>query len=149
MGPATLLSVLTLSSATLLAQSAPIKMGLWEKKMTMTYAGQPQTINSKSCVTLENWQKMVEQAQKQRPGCTQAMDKNAHGYTFTSSCNIGGAVLEVHGQLTIQDSEHIVSQTHSTTTRNGQKKEGESHSTMRLLSANCGTVKPDEPEVDN
>ncbi len=143
-------AVLAMGSASLLAQSAPIKMGLWEKTMvTSTGDGAPATMKAKSCVTPEEWQRMAANAQKPHDGCTMNTVKTANGYTFNGSCNIPqGPTLVINGSQTIQDSEHIVSESHSTSTTNGKTRKTDSHSTSRFLSSSCGSVKPGDPEVE-
>lgn len=145
-----MLAVLATSSAVLLAQSAPIKMGLWEKKMVTTDGtGAPTTMTAKSCINSEAWQEMVGNLSKQHEGCTMNNVKNAHGYTFSGSCTFPhGGTMVTNGTLTIQDAEHIVAESHSTTTNNGQKRQMDSHSMSSFLGADCGTVKPGEPEIE-
>jgi hypothetical protein len=146
-----MLSVLAASSVVVLAQSAPIKMGLWEKKMTMNMGtGTPQNINSKSCITPETWQEMVENMGKQREGCSIDQQKNAHGYTFTATCKTsGGGTMVTTGSANISDSEHIVSQSHTDVTTNGKKRTMDMKSTSTFLGADCGKIKPDEPETED
>jgi hypothetical protein len=135
-----ILAVLATSSAVLLAQSTPIKMGLWEKKMVTTGGtGAPTTMTAKSCINPEAWQE----------GCTTNTVKNAHGYTYSGSCTFPyGGTMVMNGTLTIQDAEHIVAESHSTTTNNGQKRQMDSHSMSSFLGADCGTIKPGEPEIE-
>ena len=131
-------------------QPPPIKMGLWEKTMETTGgAGGPATFKAKSCITPASWQEMVGNASKQPAGCTNNITRTAHGYSFSGSCNLAHVSSVFSGSSTIQDSEHIVSETHSTITHNGQKHESQTHSTSHYLGSNCGTVKPGEPEVED
>lgn len=138
-----------LAGALAYGQSAPVKMGLWEK--TLVTSGGPggdQTIKAKSCVTAETWEQMFANSQEQRTGCTNNMVKNAKGYTFDATCTFTGGSAVIHGTTTIQDAEHIVSETHSTSTIRGQKRETTMHSTSRFLGSDCGKVKPGDPEVE-
>jgi hypothetical protein len=131
------------------AQAAPVKMGLWEKKMTMdTGTGTPRQLVSKSCITPEIWQEMVGNMSKQHEGCTVDNAKNAHGYSFTATCKTSSSSMVTRGSETIQDSQHIVSESHTTMTTNGQKRETESKSTSTFLGADCGKIKPGEPESE-
>lgn len=145
-----LIAALAGSSGILFAQSVPVKMGLWEKKMTMDMGtGTPTQIASKSCITAEAWQEMVGNMSKPHQGCTVDYSKNSNGYRFTATCNPpGGGTIVTRGTTTIQDSQHIVSESHSTMTTNGQKREMESKSTSTFLSPDCGKIKPDEPESE-
>jgi len=147
----TILAILAASTVMVFAQSAPIKMGLWEKKMTMDMGtGTPQNINSKSCITAETWQEMVGNMGKQREGCTIDQQKNAHGYTFSATCKTsGGGTMVTSGSANIQDSEHIVSQSHTDVTTNAKKRTMDMKSTSTFLGADCGKIKPDEPEVED
>ena len=143
-------AVLAIGSASLLAQSAPIKMGLWEKTMvTSNGDGAPATMKAKSCITREEWERMVANAQKPHDGCKVNTVKTANGYTFNGTCNFPqGPTLVINGSQTIQDSEHIVSESHSTSTTNGKTRKTDIHSTSRFLSSSCGSVKPGDPEVE-
>ena len=138
-------------SGILLAQAAPVKMGLWEKKMMMDMGtGTPSMMASKSCITPETWQEMAGNLSKPREGCTVNNVKNAHGYTFNATCKTpDGGTMVTSGSETIQDSEHIVSQSHSTMTTNGQKREMQSKSASTFLGSDCGKVKPGEPETED
>jgi hypothetical protein len=138
-------------SGILLAQAAPVKMGLWEKKMMMDMGtGTPSMMASKSCITPETWQEMAGNLSKPREGCTVNNVKNAHGYTFNATCKTpNGGTMVTSGSATIQDSEHIVSQSHTTMTTNGQKREMGSKSVSTFLGADCGKVKPGEPETED
>jgi hypothetical protein len=150
MGSIVITVVLAMGSASLLAQNAPIKMGLWEKTMvTSNGDGAPATMKAKSCITPEEWQRMAANGQKPHDGCTMNTVKTANGYTFNGTCNIPqGPTLVINGSQTIQDSEHIVSESHSTSTTNGKTRKTDSHSTGRFLSSSCGSVKPGDPEVE-
>jgi hypothetical protein len=142
-------AVLAASSGLLLAQNAPIKMGLWEKTMvTTTGADAPSTMKARSCVTPATWQEMVANASKQHEGCTIDSVKTARGYTFSGSCTTTHVTMVMHGSSTVEDSEHIVSESHTAMTMNGQKKQVDSHSTSRFLGADCGNVMPGKPEIE-
>jgi len=138
-------------SGILFAQAAPVRMGLWEKKMVMDMGtGTPRIMTSRSCITAEAWQEMVANMSKPREGCTVNNVKNAHGYTFNATCKTpDGGTMVTSGSETIQDSEHIVSQSHSTMTTNGQKREMQSKSASTFLGSDCGKVKPGEPETED
>ena len=147
-----LLGFFVCASSVLFAQNLPVKMGLWEKTLVTggSDSAENRTIKAKSCVTPDTWQQMVSNASKQRTNCTNNLVKNSNGYTFDATCTLprGGSMV-AHGTTTIQDAEHIVSETQSTTTMNGKKREMHMHSTSRFLSADCGTVKPGEPEEED
>jgi hypothetical protein len=82
-----LIAALAGYSGIVFGQAAPVKMGLWEKKMTMDMGtGAPRQLVSKSCVTPEAWQEMAANMSKPREGCTIDHVKNAHGYTFNATC---------------------------------------------------------------
>ncbi len=144
------------TALTLNAQSAapsadpPIKLGLWEKKI-VTSGGStgPSTMTARSCVTKETWQQMAANAMKQRPGCTMKSSPAPHGFTFNATCTLDrGITMNVSGSSTVQDSTHIVSDSHSTTTFNGQTRVMDSRSTSTFVGSDCGSVKPGEPEIN-
>jgi hypothetical protein len=145
-----LIAALAGYSGVVFAQAAPVKMGLWEKKMTMDVGmGAPRQLVSKSCVTPETWQEMAGNLSKPREGCTMNNVKNAHGYTFNATCKTpDGGTMVTSGSTTIQDPQHIVSESHAIMTTNGQKREMKSESTSTFLGADCGKIKPGEPESD-
>jgi hypothetical protein len=138
-------------SGILFAQAAPVKMGLWEKTMTMDMGnGTPRKIAAKNCITPETWQEMVGNMSKQREGCTVDQVKNARGYSFTATCKTSdGGTMATSGSETIQDAEHIISQSHTTMTTHGQKRVMESKSTSTFLGVDCGKVKPGQPETEH
>lgn len=144
-------AVLAVGSASLLAQSAPVKMGLWEKTMvTSNGDGSPTTMKAKSCITPAEWQQMMANAQKSHDGCKMNTVKTTNGYTFNGTCNIAqGSSLVMNGAETFQDSEHIAAESHSTTTMNGKTRKLDIRSTSRFLSSSCGSVKPGDPEIEN
>ena len=119
--------------------------------MTMDMGtGTPRQLVSKSCITPESWQEMAGNMSKPHEGCTVDNVKNAHGYTFTATCKTpSGGTMVTSGSATIQDSQHIVSQSHTMITTNGQKREMESKSTSTFLGADCGKIKPGEPESED
>lgn len=145
-----LLSALFSTVGTLLAQTPPVKMGLWEKKMvTSNGMGQPMSTTAKSCVTTETWNNMVSRIPKPQPNCTVKTTKNAHGYTFDGSCSSShGMSVQFKGSSTIQDSEHIVSESHSTIIMNGKMQEMSTQGSGRFVSSDCGGIKPGEAEID-
>ena len=52
------------------------------------------------------------------------------------------------GSATIQDSQHIASESHTVMTENGHKRQMEMKSTSTFLSPDCGKIKPGEPESE-
>ena len=145
-----ILAILASTSMMLLAQSAPIKMGLWEKEVSFSAPGMPTSIKARSCVTPDSWQEMVQNSNKPREGCTMHNTKTAHGYSIDVTCVLPSVgTMVVKGSSTIQDSEHIVSDSHSTTTNKGITTVRDIHSTSHFVSASCGNVKPGEPQAVN
>lgn len=146
----TLMALVMVSCGAAVAQQAPIKMGLWEKTMnTSDGHGAPAVMKSKSCITPAYWQEMVGNATKQQPGCSIQTQKTAKGYSFNGTCTTSRTSVALSGSTTITDAEHIVSESHSTSTRNGEKHETEIHSTSRWLGADCGKIKPGDPEIED
>jgi hypothetical protein len=145
-----IMAVLAAGSTSLLAQSAPVKMGLWEKTMVVSSDGTQSTMKAKDCVTPEEWQRMTANIQKPHEGCKINTVKNGNGYTYSGTCNVPqGPSMVLSGSQTIQDSEHILSETHTTTTMNGKTRKSDIHSTSRFLSSSCGSIKPGAPEMEN
>lgn len=141
---------LALTSAAASAQSVPIKMGLWEKTMTTSNgSGTPETTKSRSCVTPEEWKAMDANVTRKREGCTSGAVRNAKGYIFNSTCTIGETTMVINGSTTVPDAEHIVTESHTTSTRNGKKTQTDSKSASHFVSADCGKVQPGEPEDVN
>ena len=143
-------AIVALSSATLFAQSLPVKMGLWEKTLvTSNGDGAPATMKARSCITPQEWQQMMATMLHPHDGCNLKTMKTGNTYTFDGTCNIPpGAPLVISGSETIQDSEHIVSESHSTTTMNGKPRKIDSQSSSRFVSSSCGSVKPGDPDVE-
>lgn len=140
-----IVAVLGAWSASLLAQSAPVKMGLWEKTIvSSTGEGAPTTVTAQSCITPQLWQQMVANAQKPHDGCKMNNVKTANGYTIHATCNLPqGDSLVISGSETIQDPEHIVSESHSISTGNGKTRKIDVRSTSKFISSSCGSVKPE------
>jgi hypothetical protein len=143
-----LLVMMAASGVVAVAQSVPpIKMGLWEKSLSVTGPnGKAISSDTKSCVNQAEYQRMIDSLKKQRQDCTSKVTQVAKGYTFTSNCTIGGTAMTITGSTTFPDATHIVSDSHSVTTRNGTKSENNIHSTSRWLSADCGNIKPGESQ---
>jgi len=134
----------------MLSEEPPIKMGLWEKtSVTSSAAGEPDTLVSKTCITPEGWQKMLANISKPRPNCNMDVQHHGQSYTFKGTCNTAHTSMTLDGSENIRDSEHIVSDSHSVITIGGQKRESKTHSTSRFLSASCGKISPDDPEVED
>jgi hypothetical protein len=145
-----MLPLLAAGSGILLAQSAPIKMGLWERTMVTTGHAGPVTLKAKSCITPSTWEKMLlDNTLKQHQGCTMNNLKTPNGYTSSGSCTIPNGSMVLKASATMQDSEHIVSEFHTTTTIDGKVRESESHSISHFVAASCGTVKPGEPAIED
>jgi hypothetical protein len=130
------------------AQQVPnIKMGLWEKTLSATGpGGRAISSTTKSCINQAEYKKMIDNVQKPRPECTTKLTQVSNGYTFTSNCTVNGTVMAITGSTTFPDATHIVSDSHSVTTRNGTKSENNMHSTSRWLSADCGNIKPGDSQ---
>jgi hypothetical protein len=144
--------LVTLSALPLCLFSAepPVKMGLWEKTSVFSGAsGESNTLVSKSCITPAEWQKMVDRTSKPRPNCKMDVQQKSQSYTFKGTCDTAHTSMALDGSQTIQDSEHIVSDSHSVITIRGQQRETKTHSTSRFLSASCGNITPGGPEVED
>ncbi len=140
-----------LISAIVFAQAPPVKMGLWEKKMvTDNGDGSPANLTAKSCLTPKTWQKAMGRQARTVSGCTIKYVNNAHGFSYSGNCDMdGGLSLVMNGSATYQDSEHVVTEGHSTSTFRGKKTEITSHSASHFISASCGNITPDNPEIES
>ncbi len=144
-----LTAVVTVFCAGAVAQAPPVKMGLWEKTMTIDNGdGKPETSKSKSCVTPAEWQAMDANLTRKREGCTGGAVKNAKGYTFNSTCKIGETSMIINGSTTIPDAEHILTESHSVMTRDGKTQKTDSRSTSHWLNASCGKIEPGDSEEE-
>jgi hypothetical protein len=143
-------ALLAISSGVMYAQAPPVKMGLWEKTITMTgEAGETSTMKAKSCVTQVSWQQMVQNSQKQRPGCEVKRSQSDNSYTYSGSCSTAhGLKMTFSGSATIRDAEHIVSESHSTSTLNGKTRQSDMKAESHFVSASCGNIKPGESDDD-
>lgn len=130
------------------AQDLPVKMGLWEfTSATTNPFGKTNTTTSTSCITPASWQRMLVDSSKPRENCKIDTKKIENGYTVNSTCTVApGITAVVTGTSKVVDEEHIVSDSHSVITMNGQKQEGTNHTSRRFLAADCGNVKADTVE---
>lgn len=143
------IAVLAAGVGVLQAQAPPVKMGLWEKTITMTGTAGTSTMKAKSCVTAESWQEMVQNSQKQHPGCEVKHSQSGNSYSYSGSCSTAhGMKMTFDGSSTIRDAEHIVSESHSTSTLNGKTHQSEMKAESHFVSASCGNVKPGEPDME-
>ncbi len=132
--------------AAMAQQAPPIKMGLWEKTLTDNAMGKTSTETAKSCVNAAEFQRMVANINRQRPNCTTKVTQVAKGYTMNATCNLNGTTMTITSSTMFTDSEHIVTESHTTSIKDGQKREIEMHSTSRWLGADCGNIKPGDDE---
>jgi diphthamide biosynthesis methyltransferase len=137
-------ALLAISSGVLCAQAPPIKMGLWEKTMTMSG---DTTMKAKSCVNAESWQTMIENQSKQRPGCNINRTKSGNTYNFSGSCTMRHSSMTIKGSTTIRDAEHIVTEMHTSFTIDGKVRENDTRSEAHFVNSSCGNVKPGVPEL--
>jgi hypothetical protein len=134
------------------AQSAPVKMGLWESARVITRGGSPTTVKSQFCITPENYKDALGMAIVPPAGCKVNTTKNANGYTFDGGCTgADGATMRLNGMEAVDDSEHTRAASHTITTATKDKPsvEVDMKASHRFVSASCGAVTPDKPVTKN
>jgi hypothetical protein len=143
------MAAMTLGCGLAWAQSAPVKMGLWEgTRLTTPVGGAPTTLKSQICVTPESFEKSLGMINAQTPGCKIDTVKNAKGYTFVGSCALpNGGSMQLRGAESIDDPEHTSGSSHTTMTMGGKTIESDSKRTSRFVRADCGAVAPGKPVI--
>ena len=142
-------SLVLVGSTVMLGQGLPIKMGLWESTSVIDDGdGSPDTAKVKKCITPADWEKMVQGGSQMPKGCTESLAKTARGYTIDAECNHPKSSMKLHGTSTIVDAEHIQAEMQTTMTISGTTRHIVMHSTGHFVSANCGTVKPGNPDIE-
>ena len=136
-------------STVMMAQSPPVKMGLWETNTVIDNGGSaPTKVKVTVCITAADWEKILQGETQQRPGCTHSTMKTATGFSFDVSCSSSRMTMQAHGASRILDSEHAQSETRMTMNLDGKTNNVVSHSDSHYVSASCGAVKPGEPKIE-
>ncbi len=132
----------------------PMKMGLWESTSTMKMGGMamPQgmsmpntTVKVRACMTPESYAKNLGAAQNQQD-CTRSNEKwSAKGYSFDLACKRGNATG--HAEITFDSPEAVHSVIHLSMNMGARSMDMDSTGESHFVSADCGNVSPDKPEV--
>jgi hypothetical protein len=133
----------------------PMKMGLWEttSRISMTGAEVPQgmsipnqTIKARQCFTPESWAKSLGASQRQQQNCTRSNETwGAKSYSFDLACK-GGTTGHFEMTFDSKESGHAVMHM-NIDPGNGHTMLMSSTIESHFISADCGTVSPDRPEI--
>jgi hypothetical protein len=139
-----------------LPATPPIKMGLWESNVTSTMKmpgmpsmpgmGRPQTSKVHSCMTPETYAKNLARSQNQRKDCTRNNESWTPGkYTADISCPSSDTKGHIEMEFTSMEAAHGTM--HIDMTHGGQSMIMDMEMNMHFISADCGSVTPDKPEI--
>lgn len=140
-----LLCFLLAPAASMLAQSLPVKSGLWEN---VVYGddGKP-TLTALNCFTPTSLAEMMSSVAK-RPGCKiNSQNATSKGITIDLSCITPKVQMTSHGVLEVLDSEHVRSTQTMKMTMNGQTRVTTTKAAASFKSPNCGNVTPGQPKI--
>ncbi|HEY0263751.1 MAG TPA: DUF3617 family protein [Granulicella sp.] len=143
-----MLSGLLLISGVAVAQSAPVKMGLWETTASMQTPMGKRTIVTQSCFTQETYEKALASVQAPPQECSFHNEKSADGFNISGTCSMQqGMTMEMRGKVTIVDAGHTNTTVHTTMNMQGQSMESDMESTSSFVKADCGAVQPGKSVV--
>jgi hypothetical protein len=150
----------------------PVKMGLWEttvttqmsglqlspemiqrlKQMGRDAPGAPHTTVTRGCLTLEEWQKDMEEMNKPRNSdCTIVKHgDDLRALSFDVSCKTERSMVSGHWEMHVISDEHGQGSGHmksDQTGPNGQSFVMDSTMDTRYVAADCGDVKPGDAKV--
>ena len=143
-------------SAALLQMPAkpPMKMGLWESTTTMTMkmpdmpnmpGGVPRTTKVRSCMTPENYAKNFYNSQQQKD-CTRTNETWSGGkYTVDISCPAMNS--KGHLEMNVSSMESGHGTMHMDMSPGGRSMSMDMTIDTHFVSADCGSVSPDKPEI--
>jgi Protein of unknown function (DUF3617) len=132
----------------------PMRMGLWEttSNFTMTGVQMPpgmatgnQTVKARQCFTPETWAKALGASQRQQ-SCTRSNEVyGANHYSFDVSCPNSGTTG--HFDMTFESKESGHATLHMDMNNNGHAMSMNSTIESHFVSADCGNVSPDRPQM--
>lgn len=142
----TLVFVLALLAARCaVAQSLPVKAGLWEN-IVYDDDGKP-NITSLACMTPTSFAEAMTKVNSTE-GCKLSVhDVTSHGMVVDMSCDRKTVQMQKHSVLEVVDSEHVKSTMTMKTTVNGKASDTTTKAAARFKSASCGDVKPNQPKI--
>jgi hypothetical protein len=132
----------------------PMRMGLWETeavtKMAMPDmpAGMPamgpRTTKVRSCMTPETYQKYLGASASQKD-CVRSNEVwSAHSYKFDIACNSGR--MAGHAEIFFDSKEASHGVTHMEM-KGPRSMTVDATTTTKFISADCGAVSPEKPEI--
>lgn len=137
--------LLLCATACAFGQTLPVKEGLWEN--TVFEDDGSVSMRTLDCVTQKSFAETMSKANK-HPGCTVTNQNiSSHGFVIDVSCNITNIQSRVHSVLELIDPEHQRTTITMTMTMNGKSENSTTKSTGHFIKADCGKVKPGDPEI--
>lgn len=134
--------------------SPPMKMGLWESTTSTKMSGVDMpagmampnmTIKVRSCMTPESYAKALGSSQRMKD-CTRSNEVwTAKSYTFDMVCNSGQA--KGHAEITFDSAEASHAKIHVSVNGGGRAIETDATTDAHFVSADCGSVTPDKPQI--
>lgn len=136
-----------------LPATPPMRMGLWETesvtKMNMPDmpAGMPgmgaRTVKVRSCMTPDSYQKYLGASASQKD-CVRSNEVwGAHSYKFDLACNAGKMTGHVEVVFDGKEASHGTSHLEV----KGRNMTIDATTTAKFVSADCGAVTPEKPEI--
>lgn len=134
----------------------PLRMGLWQTEVTVEVSGlsgstdAPSTIVKRHCMQAESWKETMQKMQNQNPsdGCTTSnLQQDEHHLSFDQSCQAkDGLTTIAHVELHLDNKEAMHGTMSMNMTAPGLSQSMSSKSSFRskFVSADCGSLKPDE-----
>ena len=133
------------AAACMLGQNLPIREGLWENAVLDDDGSV--AMRSLSCVTRRSIADMIVKANN-HPGCrVSGQNISSHSITVDISCSRPRVQTSAHSLMELLDPEHCRATTTMRMTINGKSSESTSKSTCRFVKSDCGSIKPDNPEI--
>jgi hypothetical protein len=131
----------------------PIKMGLWESSGVVKMSGpnMPPAVAGLAdrnmvahvCYTAESYQRAMTNQQKD---CVRSNENwGAKAWSFDLSCR--GGKMTGHVEMQFDGTEKVHGKVHMTMDAGGHAMMMDTDMTMHYLSADCGSVKPDSPQI--
>jgi len=134
--------------------TAPMKLGLWETTSSTKMSGAQmpqgmtipnQTTKVRSCLTQESWAKNLGASQRAQ-NCTRSNEVyTPTRYSFDISCPANGATGHFDMMFDSKESGHATM--HMNVDRGGHAMTMDSTIDSHFVSADCGSVTPDKPEI--
>ncbi|MES2393114.1 MAG: DUF3617 family protein [Acidobacteriota bacterium] len=139
-------------------EKPPMKLGLWSTQVSTSVKvpgmdlppgmSTPKEVKVKACLTQATWTKQMGGG-PQAAGCkTSGEVWTPNSYASDISCETPQANATGHIAVRWPDMEHSEGTVHMEIDASGQHVVTDSVVTSRFLSADCGGVRPEKPEVE-